>query len=485
MKRTFIFLLLLITTSLPLHAESKGPGFDLESLALFAQQWLGECIAPTWCNGADYNQDGTVNLNDFGQYVNNWMSPVMLLRNATGHGSVNIYDVPDVGVTNGNQGTGGYRVSSGSDWFATGIRFSIEVPTRITGFGAVGGDTGSDAMTRNNMAFAFRVHTSESAFSENPFNGDDIDASGKTLDWIGIPRSELILHGVGPDEAPRYYLTLGLDGSGDDFTLLPGDYVISISDHASLIGRWLWSTSDKSLPTTDIFSHRDMPGEYDEFTDWGETITAIDIYGYPDYTVEHKIRSATGYPDVSKTNGSEGIGSYWLGSNSWIVSAHRISIEKPTEITKISGIGGSPNSDALWLPSVPFWINVHSAHDGLTKEDSFGAYPYRGNIVESLGIGNTSSFETFGMNSENNKNYYITFNLINKRKTFIIQPGDYIISVYQSGGITGVWGWATNSGAGYNDIGSAFGMPEGMEWFEFSDYNIDPAAVDIYGRVVE
>ena len=486
MKRTLLFILLLLTTSLPIHADSIGQGFDLESFAYFAQQWLESCEAPDWCNGADYNQDGTVNLDDLGQYANNWMSPIMLLRNATGHGSVNIYDVPDVGVTNGNTNSAGHRVSSGSSWGATGIRFSIDVPTRITGFAGIGGIVGGDAIAVNNMSFALSIHTSEDAFALSPFNGDAVDASGKTIDRIGMPHTEIVRHGTSSDGDGRYYTTFGLEGDGDDFTLLPGEYIISISDYASLAIGWVWSTSDTILPTTDILTHWGIPGEYDEFTDWGETISALDIYGYPDYTIEHKIRSATGYPDVSKTNGSELVAGFYIQPDFWGVTAHRVTITKPTEITKIAGVGGSPNSDAPWLPNASFHLNVHNAHDGLSREDAFGENPFHGYIVDDLTIGGVSTSEVFGINSENNINYYITVDLVENNRTVVLQPGDYIISIFQRANITGVWGWATNSSAGYSDIASAATMPqEDMTWLQLSDYGYDSAAVDIYGRVVE
>jgi subtilisin family serine protease len=41
-------------------------------LAIFADQWLATCSEPSWCEGMDYNQSGSVDFIDFATFAQNW-----------------------------------------------------------------------------------------------------------------------------------------------------------------------------------------------------------------------------------------------------------------------------------------------------------------------------------------------------------------------------------------------------------------------------
>jgi hypothetical protein len=61
---------------LPILAGDFEPDgdVDLADLQYFALRWMDTgCVGPYWCEGADLDFDGTVNLADFAKIAENWL----------------------------------------------------------------------------------------------------------------------------------------------------------------------------------------------------------------------------------------------------------------------------------------------------------------------------------------------------------------------------------------------------------------------------
>jgi hypothetical protein len=54
--------------------DAPPPPVSLQDLAVLASHWLDKCSSPNWCEYADVDMTGTVNLADFAHLAASWHS---------------------------------------------------------------------------------------------------------------------------------------------------------------------------------------------------------------------------------------------------------------------------------------------------------------------------------------------------------------------------------------------------------------------------
>jgi hypothetical protein len=55
------------------QSEIAHYGYDMEQLATFAANWLQGCSSPLWCGGFDFDQNQTVDFEDFSTMAKEWL----------------------------------------------------------------------------------------------------------------------------------------------------------------------------------------------------------------------------------------------------------------------------------------------------------------------------------------------------------------------------------------------------------------------------
>jgi len=144
--------------------------------------------------------------------------------------------------------------------------------------------------------------------------------------------------------------------------------------------------------------------------------------------------SATGYPDLSHTNGHPEMGAVDLPSNQmYFVSGQRVSLQSDAIITGVAGVGSVTTT--AWGEYSPF-LNIFEASGVDSREQVFADEPLMGNAYHgSLMFSGTPV--PFGVGYSGFPNYYSEFGFV----PFTLEAGEYIFSVTMTT-VGQSWGWA-------------------------------------------
>ena len=197
----------------------------LLDLAIFASYWLDQdCIGPDWCGGADLDEQGTVDLSDFGHFANHWLEdynqPGQLNVTMTVDDSFTLYISTDDNVL-------GTFVGTGNNW-QQNYQFTAAVTPGVTNFIHVvavdGGYVAGFAGVFNIVSGNFRFENSTNQL----------------------------------DTAERNYWSVSRTGFGQNYE------VPTLSNYtwpnSFLNGRAIWTNNGYDLNTTRYFSCKIIPG---------------------------------------------------------------------------------------------------------------------------------------------------------------------------------------------------------------------------------